>query len=1171
MHHTTKISSKIIGIFTAYFLIFAPNMASAAMPTAQQIYNFYDAGGPNCWASDAETFCANWGGCSAYNWWEYRASFCFDGYTVDTQRRQFAEESVMRSPSMVVQDLGISDDGIDFSQLEAEQIINTGMSSTYTETEATCAALAELYNYGAYPIIPMNNDDFDYHTYNIPWWNGETVRTQEVAYRLSFDNSDIFNAIQYAHQKTGTQFPTSIETHADWATHYLGIECDYNWDSFYARSESAYNMDCGTFSDLYNDAINISCPYNRDLVGGWITAMYPDNSYGSEILSAMYNAQSLYDAFCETCNESTWGQTGCTKYDIAKAAGVKNVDTCGFDGQGASSTPGCYKLTLNPNGGTAASTSTLYYKGSEMGYSGNTVDAVYTDSACTTRLTDMSKITPTRSGYTFVGYEMSQSYATDITSNGTLISPAIINSADYGYAYGIVLHSVAACDSGYLGDNDFTFYARWAQNPTQPSNGTAQVTKRYSVGVGGPDCVWIDYTVNYSTTCNTGYSAVNGTTLTPSCTANKYTITLDMQGGSVGTTLLTIDATYGQPFAYTYATYPAKSGYTYGGFYTGTNCTGTQYIGVDSPSTYQLSSIRNWDKTSNTTLYACWRKESGNDHNLTCADVFEFYANGGPRCWSTHNDMIICGFEIDVCMEKEMWKYRDAFCADGVEYSENQYSNTYALSSAVRTPLDAASELGLDCSTYQTDDGNSMYELPAQQAIEQQDFGAYSYEDAVCETLSELYHNCADSAIPENDTNDSLWWNYSTCSGQICNWVLSGIGSDVWDAMRYAKQNYASSNRNTQATQAANYLGYNCQFSGLSTCPTPPMPCDYFTDLYGDDLTNFSCPDSTDEIGGWIAEMGPNHAHEIEYAQVATQLYNTYCTKCGGSNTATTGCYAGDIATALGLNAQSCGFATSAAYSLNYSSIAEAMSSAEDGNQNCYGDHGGDGPILVRCDCRTKMADYTGENEFLYEINMPSYAQVNCPTSGVPESAIKGMSCSLSGTYNDYSQGRLLCVSQSVLENASDSCTDICGCGNPWTQTTVPLGDEFFDEYDDVCAQSSHDTNTYYCNRAGSDTSYMSRQIAMTEPEYSNGCLAKENTAFSCAANMYYDNSGNADDGVWCSNCPSYTLADGTSQPGSLTALTYAPSITQCTVPTTSILRGTNGDFRYKNACAYTK
>ena len=78
--------------------------------------------------------------------------------------------------------------------------------------------------------------------------------------------------------------------------------------------------------------------------------------------------------------------------------------------------------------------------------------------------------------------------------------------------------------------------------------------------------------------------------------AKQYAVALDQQGGSGETTSVT--ATYGA--AMPAATMPTRTGYTFGGYYTGPNGGGTQYY------TASGESARNWDATSVTKLYAKW-------------------------------------------------------------------------------------------------------------------------------------------------------------------------------------------------------------------------------------------------------------------------------------------------------------------------------------------------------------------------------------------------------------------------------------------------------------------------------------------------------------------------------------------------------------------------------------
>lgn len=77
---------------------------------------------------------------------------------------------------------------------------------------------------------------------------------------------------------------------------------------------------------------------------------------------------------------------------------------------------------------------------------------------------------------------------------------------------------------------------------------------------------------------------------------NTYTVTFDKQGGSGGSS--SANATYDQPMPSAAA--PSRTGFTFGGYYTGTNGGGTQYY------TASMTSARNWNIADDTTLYAKW-------------------------------------------------------------------------------------------------------------------------------------------------------------------------------------------------------------------------------------------------------------------------------------------------------------------------------------------------------------------------------------------------------------------------------------------------------------------------------------------------------------------------------------------------------------------------------------
>ncbi len=85
-------------------------------------------------------------------------------------------------------------------------------------------------------------------------------------------------------------------------------------------------------------------------------------------------------------------------------------------------------------------------------------------------------------------------------------------------------------------------------------------------------------------------------TLTAQWVANTYTVTLDRQNGSGGTGSIT--ATYAS--ALPSITIPTRTGYTFEGYWTAPNGSGTQYYTADGKG------VQNWNITKATTLYAKW-------------------------------------------------------------------------------------------------------------------------------------------------------------------------------------------------------------------------------------------------------------------------------------------------------------------------------------------------------------------------------------------------------------------------------------------------------------------------------------------------------------------------------------------------------------------------------------
>lgn len=95
-------------------------------------------------------------------------------------------------------------------------------------------------------------------------------------------------------------------------------------------------------------------------------------------------------------------------------------------------------------------------------------------------------------------------------------------------------------------------------------------------------------------------------TVSATFTAKTYTVTLNRNGASTGSEALT--ATYDATCPS--FTKPTKTGYNFGGYYTGSGGTGTQVIDASGAFVANVSGYTNaskqWNKDANVTLYAKW-------------------------------------------------------------------------------------------------------------------------------------------------------------------------------------------------------------------------------------------------------------------------------------------------------------------------------------------------------------------------------------------------------------------------------------------------------------------------------------------------------------------------------------------------------------------------------------
>ncbi len=112
---------------------------------------------------------------------------------------------------------------------------------------------------------------------------------------------------------------------------------------------------------------------------------------------------------------------------------------------------------------------------------------------------------------------------------------------------------------------------------------------------------------------------------------NTYTVTFNMQNGSGGSSSVT--ATYDS--AMPSATMPTRTGYTFGGYYDGTNGSGTQYY------TETGASARSWNKATNTDLYAKWTMNSITVSGQPSAVDRPYNANSTALTYTTSHPLTI--------------------------------------------------------------------------------------------------------------------------------------------------------------------------------------------------------------------------------------------------------------------------------------------------------------------------------------------------------------------------------------------------------------------------------------------------------------------------------------------------------------------------------------------------
>ena len=151
-------------------------------------------------------------------------------------------------------------------------------------------------------------------------------------------------------------------------------------------------------------------------------------------------------------------------------------------------------------------------------------------------------------------------------------------------------------NNGYYLENELQNKMTTSTNPITIPTYTGYNFGGYYTEPNGGGVQYIDSNGYITSNADKTHFTSDGT-LYIKWTGVQTTVTLDQQSGSGGTASVT--AIYGS--AMPTATAPTRTNYYFGGYWTGTGGTGTQYYNAS------MQSVRAWDITDSTkTLYAYW-------------------------------------------------------------------------------------------------------------------------------------------------------------------------------------------------------------------------------------------------------------------------------------------------------------------------------------------------------------------------------------------------------------------------------------------------------------------------------------------------------------------------------------------------------------------------------------
>ena len=234
-----------------------------------------------------------------------------------------------------------------------------------------------------------------------------------------------------------------------------------------------------------------------------------------------------------------------------------------------------YAATFDPNGGSCDTTS----KNVKLGDNYGTLP------------------TPTRTGYDFTGWYLGSTAASSGTQYKTVGNTTL--SAHWSAKTYTITSGTNLTGSSISVPSSGTFASAISISSSGSATGYNYSLTNIKIYSGnstsGTLLATITSTSSSWTMSGTYYSSIY-IYATWTRSAKTYTLTLDRQSGTGGSATAT--ATYNATVPN--ISVPTRNGYTFGGYYTGTNGSGTQYYNASG------TGLRTWTTDGGATLYAKW-------------------------------------------------------------------------------------------------------------------------------------------------------------------------------------------------------------------------------------------------------------------------------------------------------------------------------------------------------------------------------------------------------------------------------------------------------------------------------------------------------------------------------------------------------------------------------------